>query len=413
MANILGTILDSSGAPRRVDVVFHPLSTPIVDGATIVTTTTPKVVASLADGSFVISLAEGDYRVVIDIDEIQISVPNDDDDHNLVTLIIDDLIYQYPSPPSSLIPPATADQPGAVRTNTSAGDPVVYRKEEVDALLAAIPAGEDGRTVLNGSGAPSAGTGVIDDFYIQTTGWLIFGPKTSGGWGVGTSIIGAAGSAGAAGTDGRTILHGSGAPGSGLGVTDDFYIDETNWQIYGPKSGAAWGSGTNIVGPTGATGSAGADGKTVLNGAGAPGGGTGVDGDFYIDTTNNRIYGPKASGAWGGYVSLVGPTGATGATGPSGVPYVMAKKTSTYSATDSDKTIVCNFGSNGDITLPVSSVTDGHEYTVIRTGGAGTVTVKDGNANQLRTMSVAMDSSTWVWCNADSLYYEISHINGT
>ena len=72
------------------------------------------------------------------------------------------------------------------------------------------------------------------------------------------------------------------------------------------------------TGPTGATGAAGANGKTVLSGAGAPSVGLGVDGDFYINTTANTIYGPKASGAWGSPVSLVGPQGATGATGPQG-----------------------------------------------------------------------------------------------
>ena len=57
----------------------------------------------------------------------------------------------------------------------------------------------------------------------------------------------------------------------------------------------------------------GGTGNTVLHGSGAPSGGTGSDGDFYIDTTAHAIYGPKASGAWGSSTSLVGPTGATGA----------------------------------------------------------------------------------------------------
>jgi len=91
----------------------------------------------------------------------------------------------------------------------------------------------------------------------------------------------------------------------------------------------------------------------------------------------------------------------------------ITKKTSGYAAGDSDGTIICNFGSNGDVTLPVSSVTDGHPYTVVRTGGAGTVTVKDGNGNTLRTMNTTNASSTWVWCNTDSKYYEISNMAGS
>jgi hypothetical protein len=55
--------------------------------------------------------------------------------------------------------------------------------------------------------------------------------------------------------------------------------------------------------------SGGTPGKSVLNGAGAPTSGTGVNGDFYIDTTAWEIYGPKTLGAWGSGVALTGPAG--------------------------------------------------------------------------------------------------------
>jgi hypothetical protein len=62
-----------------------------------------------------------------------------------------------------------------------------------------------------------------------------------------------------------------------------------------------------------APGSAGQDGKSVLNGAGPPADSTGNDGDFYVDTTNNLFYGPKAGGVWpANPVSLVGPPGDNG-----------------------------------------------------------------------------------------------------
>jgi hypothetical protein len=69
---------------------------------------------------------------------------------------------------------------------------------------------------------------------------------------------------------------------------------------------------------SGGTGPAGADGKTVLNGSGAPSSGLGANGDFYIDTTADAIYGPKTAGAWGSGTSLVGPPGSTGSTGAAG-----------------------------------------------------------------------------------------------
>ncbi len=201
------------------------------------------------------------------------------------------------------------------------------------------PAGAAGKTVLNGSGAPGGGTGVDGDFYIDTAANAIYGPKTSGAWGSATNLVGPQGEtgaagqqgpqgipgdqgpAGAAGAAGKTVLNGSGAPGGGTGVDGDFYIDTAADAIYGPKTSGAWGSATNLVGPkgdpgaqgdSGAQGNPGADGRTVLSGSGDPSGGVGAEGDFYIDTTANAIYGPKTSGAWGSATNLVGPQGDPG-----------------------------------------------------------------------------------------------------
>ena len=117
-------------------------------------------------------------------------------------------------------------------------------------------------------------------------------------------VSGAIGIDGVIGADGTTTLSGSGAPGAGLGADGDFYIDTAVYDIYGPKTGGVWGAGTSLIG------AAGADGTTTLSGSGAPGAGLGVDGDFYIDTAVYDIYGPKTGGAWGSGMSLVGPSGA-------------------------------------------------------------------------------------------------------
>lgn len=128
--------------------------------------------------------------------------------------------------------------------------------------------GEDGRTVLNGSGAPSSGIGLDGDFYLDTSAWDIYGPKNES-WGSPTTLIGPQGDQGsqgiqgetgpegadgAEGADGRTVLNGIGAPSAGLGNEDDFYIDTTDWDIYGPKSGGSWGSATSLIGPQGEQG---------------------------------------------------------------------------------------------------------------------------------------------------------------
>ena len=61
------------------------------------------------------------------------------------------------------------------------------------------------------------------------------------------------------------------------------------------------------AGPAGAQGPAGANGNTIWNGAGVPSASAGANGDFYLNTAANCLYGPKASGAWPpGCTSLVG-----------------------------------------------------------------------------------------------------------
>jgi len=116
-----------------------------------------------------------------------------------------------------------------------------------------------------------------------------------------------------------------------------FFIDITHMRLYGPKGDSGWGSYTNIIGPAGAAGSTGltgptgptgltgptgpagdkgADGRTVLHGPGDPTGG--ANGDFFIDTTHMRLYGPKTDDGWGLSTSLVGPAGTSGSKGDKG-----------------------------------------------------------------------------------------------
>jgi hypothetical protein len=211
--------------------------------------------------------------------------------------------------------------------------------------------GLDGKTVLNGTSNPTS-EGADGDFYINTTSNMIFGPKASGAWpNSGVSLVGPTGTAGTNGTngfpgaagingingvngapganglDGKTVLNGTSNPTS-EGADGDFYINTTSNMIFGPKASGVWpNSGVSLVGPTGtagtngtnglpgaagingvngAPGANGLDGKTVLNGTSNPTS-EGADGDFYINTTSNMIFGPKASGAWpNSGVSLIG-----------------------------------------------------------------------------------------------------------
>jgi hypothetical protein len=87
-------------------------------------------------------------------------------------------------------------------------------------------------------------------------------------------------------------LSGAGAPGGGTGNDGDMYLNLTTDDVYGPKAGGAWGGiVTNIKGANGAPGAPGTRGSLWYNGAGAPGVIPGVlAGDMYFNTTNNDIY---------------------------------------------------------------------------------------------------------------------------
>jgi len=47
------------------------------------------------------------------------------------------------------------------------------------------------------------------------------------------------------GGSGNTILSGSGAPSSALGVNGDIYLDTAATRLYGPNTAAAWDSGVS------------------------------------------------------------------------------------------------------------------------------------------------------------------------
>ena len=62
--------------------------------------------------------------------------------------------------------------------------------------------------------------------------------------------------------------------------------------------------------------------NTILNGITAPLKTVGINGDFYIDTKNLNIYGPKKNNVWPAAISLRGAAGLAGTDGKSGTPGV-------------------------------------------------------------------------------------------
>jgi len=171
-----------------------------------------------------------------------------------------------------------------------------------------------------GATAPAAALGNIGDFYLNTATGDVHYKSAASTWTLTGNIkgpqgnVGATGPAGAAGATGATGATGPAGPAGPAGPQ-------------GPAGATGATGPTGLtgavgpVGPSGATGPAGTNGNSVLNGATAPNNNQGVNGDFFINTATNTIYGPKANGAWPAGVSLVGsqgPTGATGLQGPAG-----------------------------------------------------------------------------------------------
>ena len=171
--------------------------------------------------------------------------------------------------------------------------------------------GADGRTILSGTVAPTT-EGADGDFYLNTATSMLYGPKATT-WPAGVSLIGAqgpqgiqgetgpTGATGAAGADGATWSSGSGVPSGG--VDGDFYLRESNYDVY-KKIAGTWTVVVNIKGIQGNTGPAGTngtngtnglDGATWTSGTGSPTGGN--DGDFYLQTTNGDIW-KKTAGTW-------------------------------------------------------------------------------------------------------------------
>jgi hypothetical protein len=180
-------------------------------------------------------------------------------------------------------------------------------------------------------------TGTVDATSLRGFAVSATAPATGAvlGWS-GSAWLPTPGVTGPTGPESVQWLYGSGAPSAGIGRSNDFYLDTTNGVLYGPKASGSWGAGLqlqtgqrgptgpagatgaagqSITGPSGAvgaTGSTGAAGRSVVAVAGAPVNAVGSNGDIAWDVTNRLVYGPKANGAWPAGTSVVGPTGPTG-----------------------------------------------------------------------------------------------------
>ena len=111
---------------------------------------------------------------------------------------------------------------------------------------------------------------------------------------------------------GSQILSGEGIPNASLGSVGDYYLDKTTMNLYGAKTSEGWGTPLSLkgtqgqIGQNGQAGQSGQNGNKILSGTEAPTT-QGNIGDWYIDTQNKRLYGPKKESGWDDtFISLSG-----------------------------------------------------------------------------------------------------------
>lgn len=204
--------------------------------------------------------------------------------------------------------------------------------------------GNDGADGAPGVDGPSAyQVAVANGFQGNEAQWLasLVGAKGDKGDTGDTGPAGSPGSPGSNGSDGNDGTDGISA--YQVAVNNGFAGTEAQWlaSLIGVQGedGADGPPGTNGI-----------DGKTVLSGAGAPGVGTGQNGDFYVNTTAWTMYGPKSAGAWGSPTTLIGPQGSQGEPGTGADPWTKVKLAADFS----NSTITFNTVTGWSFTPPAN-----------------------------------------------------------
>ena len=108
--------------------------------------------------------------------------------------------------------------------------------------------------------------------------------------------------------------------------------------------------------------------NTILNGITAPTKSIGINGDFYIDTKNLNIYGPKKNNAWPLPISLRGTAGTAGTDGKTGTPGVAGSDGKTITNTS---TVAGTAGATGSTGATGLAGAAGSNGAAGETGAAG------------------------------------------
>ena len=196
---------------------------------------------------------------------------------------------------------ATVVQNRVIVSTSEVPNPTVRTTaNKVNVLLSqALP----GSSLRTGAGAPTDSVGVVGDIYINTTDNSVWGPKTTAGWPAASFAA-----LDSDGGDGANVIVSEDTP-VGVEHGDLWYESDTGrtFIYYTDSDTSQWVE----------IGIAGSD--MVISDAGAPINAVGIDGQFYFDTLNERLYGPKGMinpGEWDTETLAYGGGFYTGNTAP-------------------------------------------------------------------------------------------------
>ena len=178
-------------------------------------------------------------------------------------------------------------------------------RKETETIIERVEV-QKGNQILSGIGAPTETLGNVGDYYLDLSNSNLYGAKTAQGWGNPISLKGIQGDKGEKGDTGATGQKGekgdTGATGQkgekgDTGATGQ-KGEKGDTGATGQKGDKGDTGATGQKGEKGDTGATGQNGSKIYAGIGAPTINIGAVGDWYIDSQNKRLYGPKETSGW-------------------------------------------------------------------------------------------------------------------
>ena len=178
-------------------------------------------------------------------------------------------------------------------------------RKETETIIERVEV-QKGNQILSGIGAPTETLGNVGDYYLDLSNSNLYGAKTAQGWGNPISLKGIQGDKGEKGDTGATGQKGDKGDTGATGQKGDKGDTGAPGQkgekgdtgATGQKGEKGDTGATGQKGEKGDTGTPGQNGSKIYVGIGAPTINIGAVGDWYIDSQNKRLYGPKETSGW-------------------------------------------------------------------------------------------------------------------